>query len=139
MPARDTYHDIVVRALEHDGWTITADPLRLTYGQRDFYVDLAAEHATVAAERGQRKIAVEIKSLGDRSPMRAFEHAIGQFVVYRMVLQEHEPERQLYLAIPEAMYQSLLTDGLGELAVRHLGLCLFTFDLTTERIVQWID
>jgi hypothetical protein len=32
-----------------------------------------------------------------------------------------------------------LTDALGELAVRHLGLCMFTFDLTTERIVQWID
>jgi hypothetical protein len=139
MPARDTYHDLVVRALEHDGWTITADPLRLTYGQRDFYVDLAAEHATVAAERGQRKIAVEIKSLGDRSPMRTFEYAVGQFVVYRMVLQEHEPERQLYLAIPEAMYQSLFTDDLGALAVRQLRLSMFTFDLTTERIVQWID
>jgi hypothetical protein len=139
MPARDVYHDLVVRALEEDGWTITADPLRLTYGQRDFYVDLAAENATIAADRGDRKIAVEIKSLGDRSPMRAFEQAIGQFVVYRMILQEHEPERRLYLATPEAMYQSLLTDGLGELAARHLGLCLFTFDLSTERIVQWID
>jgi hypothetical protein len=139
MPARDIYHDIVIKALEHDGWTITADPLRLTYGQRDFDVDLAAEHATVAAQREDRKIAVEIKSLGDRSPMRAFEQAVGQFVVYRMVLHEREPERQLYLAIPEAMYQSLLTDALGELAVRQLGLCLFTFDLRTERIVQWID
>ena len=139
MPARDAYHDLVIRALERDGWTITADPLRLTYGQRDFYVDLAAEHTTVAAERDNRKIAVEIKSLGDRSPMRAFEQAVGQFVVYRMVLHEHEPDRQLYLAIPEAMYQSLLTDALGELAVRHLGLCMFTFDLRTERIVQWID
>jgi hypothetical protein len=67
-------------------------------------VDLAAEHATVAAQREDRKIAVEIKSLGDRSPMRAFEQAVGQFVVYRMVLHEREPERQLYLAIPEAMY-----------------------------------
>lgn len=139
MPAQDSYHDIVIRALEHAGWTITADPLRLTYGQRDFYVDLAAEHAVLAAERAHRKIAVEIKSLADRSPMRAFEQAIGQFVVYRMVLQEHEPERQLYLAIPEAMYQSLLSEGLGELAVRRLGLCMFTFDITTERIVQWND
>ncbi len=129
----------MVTALEHDGWTITADPLRLTYGQRDFYVDLVAENTTIVAERDHRKIAVEIKSLGDRSPMRAFEHAIGQFVVYRMVLQEREPERHLYLAIPEAMYQSLLTDSLGELAIRQLGLCLCTFDLTTERIVQWID
>lgn len=139
MPARDTYHDIVVRALEHAGWTITADPLWLTYGQRDLYVDLAAEQALLAAERAQRKIAVEIKSLADRSPMRALEQALGQFVVYRMVLQEQEPDRQLYLAIPEAMYQSLLSDGLGELAIRRLGLYMFTFDLITERIVQWND
>lgn len=36
-----------------DGWTITGDPLRLSFGARDFYVDLAAE-LPIAAERGGR-------------------------------------------------------------------------------------
>lgn len=40
MPARDRYHALVVRALVAEGWTITHDPLALSYGGRDLYVDL---------------------------------------------------------------------------------------------------
>ena len=59
MPARNVYHDSVVRALTTDGWTITHDPLTLTFGTRGLYVDLAAERVTIAAEKGSEKIAVE--------------------------------------------------------------------------------
>jgi len=51
MPAQDFYHDAVVRALTADGWMITHDPLSLSYGGRDLYVDLGAERTTIAAER----------------------------------------------------------------------------------------
>ena len=60
MPARDTYHDAVRNALVKDGWTITDDPFRLKWGERDFFVDLAAERV-FAAEKGGRRIAVETK------------------------------------------------------------------------------
>lgn len=43
MPAKDLFHDCVRHALIHDGWTITHDPLRLTWGGKDLYVDLGAE------------------------------------------------------------------------------------------------
>ena len=61
MPARDTYHDAVCKALVKDGWTITDDPLRLVWGKKDYYVDLGAERI-LAAERHGRRIAVEVKS-----------------------------------------------------------------------------
>jgi hypothetical protein len=48
-------------ALEKDGWTITDDPLVLRLSPRTYYVDLAAERL-IAAERGGRYIAVEVKS-----------------------------------------------------------------------------
>jgi XisH protein len=51
VPARDQYHDIVKRALEKDGWTVTHDPFRIEIGSRNVYVDLAAERM-LAAERG---------------------------------------------------------------------------------------
>jgi hypothetical protein len=35
MPHRDIHHQVVVNALKNDGWTITADPLRLAYGGRN--------------------------------------------------------------------------------------------------------
>jgi hypothetical protein len=79
MPARDSYHDTVVRAPQAEGWTITADPFRLAYGDHDLSVDLAAEEAALAAEKAGRKIAVEIKSFVGPSPMRELELGIGQF------------------------------------------------------------
>lgn len=61
MPAKDLYHDCVKNALVKDGWTITEDPYRVRIEERDAYIDLAAERP-FAAERGQERIAVEVKS-----------------------------------------------------------------------------
>jgi len=44
MPVRDIHHYNVKKALIKDGWTITHDPLRLSFGGKDMYVDLGAEH-----------------------------------------------------------------------------------------------
>ncbi|NJL65136.1 MAG: fatty-acid oxidation protein subunit alpha, partial [Methylacidiphilales bacterium] len=38
--------DTVVQALINDGWEITDDPLVLSYGGRELYVDLGAEKTT---------------------------------------------------------------------------------------------
>ena len=96
MPARDLYHHQVRQALVKDGWTITHDPLRLTWGRKDVYVDLGAERI-LAAEKGSQRIAVEIKTFLGPSDMQDLEQALGQFVLYRSVLRRREPDRELYL------------------------------------------
>lgn len=63
MPAKDVYHDVVRTALEKDSWVITDDPFRLKIGSKDLYVDLGAEKL-LAAQKGETKIAVEVKSFG---------------------------------------------------------------------------
>ena len=90
MPAKDTYHDAVRRALVKDGWTITADPFRLVWGKRDFYVDLGAERV-VAAEKAGKRIAVEVKSFLGTSPIHDLELALGQFLLYRSILESRRP------------------------------------------------
>src|SRR6266516_5565524 len=100
MPAKDTYHDAVRSALVKDGWTITDDPFRLVWGERDFYVDLGAERV-VAAEKAGKQIAVELKSFLSASQIHDLELALGQFLLYRSILEEQEPDRVLFLAIPE--------------------------------------
>jgi hypothetical protein len=80
MPAKDTYHDAVRNALVKDGWTITDDPFRLIWGERDFYVDLGAERI-VAAEKAGKRIAVEVKSFLGTSPVHDLELALGQFLL----------------------------------------------------------
>ena len=54
MPRKDAYHDIVVKAMEKDGWVITHDPYRLAFGNVELLADLGAERL-LAAERETEK------------------------------------------------------------------------------------
>ena len=138
MPARNLHHDIVVQALTADGWTITHDPLTLSYGGKDLFVDLGAERNTLAAEKEGRRIAVEIQTFLSPSPVRDLEEAVGQYAVYRTLLAETEPERLLYLAVPRSVFETFLTERFGQLIVNRLQLRLLVFDVQSGRIVQWI-
>jgi hypothetical protein len=139
MPAKDLYHDIVVEALIADGWTITDDPYRLRYGDRKLYVDLGAERTTIAAEKQGEKIAVEIKSFLGQSGIDDLEDAVGQYNIYRVVLQEIEPDRTLFLAIPERAFDEVFDDKFGRLIIRGQRLLLIVFDEEKGGIVRWIS
>jgi hypothetical protein len=137
LPARDRLHDQVKNALIRDGWTITHDPLRLRWGAKDMFVDLGAERL-LAAEKGQRKIAVEIKSFGGLSEMADLEQAIGQYVVYRDVLSRVEPDRELFLAISNDVFVSLFEEPIGSLLLENGRTQLVVFDPESEVIQRWI-
>jgi hypothetical protein len=137
MPAKDIYHDCVKNALTKDNWTITHDPLSLKWGKKDMFVDLGAEKL-LAAEKGDRKIAVEIKSFTGLSEMSDLEKAIGQYIVYHDVLAQVEPDRVLYLAVSEDVASGLFEEPLGELLLRNNRACLLVFDPEAETIVRWI-
>jgi hypothetical protein len=137
MPARDVYHDTVINALVKDGWRITDDPLILSFGNKDVYVDLGAEYP-IGAEKDSTRIAVEIKSFLGASDVRDLEIALGQYNLYRDVLFEVEPERRLYLAIPVRVYTGIFSDPLGQLVIKRQNLNLFVFDESEESIARWI-
>ena len=138
MPRRDLYHDKVVRDLEREGWTVTDDPLRLAYGGRNLYVDLGAENL-LGASKGGRQIAVEIKSFASLSDLADLENALGQFVLYRDILEEVEPERQLYLAVPRFAYESTFRDQFGQLVVAKQELRIIVFEVDKEESLRWIE
>jgi hypothetical protein len=137
MSARDIFHDNVRKALEKDGWQITHDPLRLQWGAKDMYVDLGAEEL-VAAEKAGRRIAIEIKSFIGPSEVEDLKNALGQFILYRHVLRQTEPERTLYLAIREATYVQLFDEPVGRLLLEAEGVRLLVFDPQQEVIVRWL-
>ena len=120
MPAKDIFHNAVKNALIKEGWTITDDPLYLEYGEVDLYVDLGAEKL-IAAEKDHQKIAVEIKSFNQPSLISAFHTALGQFLNYYLVIQEIEPERQLYLAVPEDVYNTFFSLQFTQKSCRKLS------------------
>lgn len=138
MPARNINHEAVVRALIEDGWTITHDPLTISYGGRDLFVDLGAEQVTLAAEKTGRRIAVAIQSFLSPSPVRDLQEAVGQYEVYRAILTETEPERELFLAAPLRIYESLLGERFGQLIISRLQLAVLVFDETQQRVIKWI-
>lgn len=139
MPARNIYHDTVVRALQAEGWTITDDPLTIRYGTQDLFVDLAAEQATIGAERAGQRIAVEIQSFLGKSPVRDLEEAVGQYGIYRAVLQKTGSDRQLFMAVPGKVHEQVLSPLFGQLVVQELKLDLIVFDIEEKRSLQWIS
>jgi len=137
MPARDIYHGCVKNALAKEGWTITHDPLRLSAGTKDMYVDFGVERI-LAAEKAAQKIAIEVKSFVGASQIDDLEKAIGQYVIYRAVLAEKEQDRILYLAVPQNIIQDIFEQPLGQILLKHKLAQLISFDPQKEVIRQWI-
>ena len=139
MPAKDLFQDAVKVGLEKEGWTITADPLKVAFGDKtEGFVDLAAEKI-LAAELGERKIAVEIKSFIGRSWVDDFHQALGQFLNYRRALQRQEPARLLYLAVPLETYENYFTRWLAQSAIAEHQLKIIVYDAKTEVLVKWLE
>jgi hypothetical protein len=139
MSARDRFHNAVKKALQKEQWMITHDPLRIEFGEDDLVeIDLAAEHLIVA-EKAEVKIAVEVKSFLRDSALSDFHTALGQFLNYRLVLEESEPERTLYLAVPISAYEVFFQRKLPQTAIKKYKIKLIVYEPTDEVIVQWID
>jgi len=138
MPAKDIYHNEVKNALLKDGWTITADPYFIKYEDAELYADLAAEKP-IAAQRQGQKIVVEIKSFVGRSLMYDFHGALGQYMVYRNLIQLTEPEYKLYLALDDVVYQNFFQRKSIQLITNENKLCLMVVEMEKEEIMQWIN
>jgi hypothetical protein len=137
VPQRDIYHGAVKNALAKDGWTITHDPFTLPFGLHNLYVDLGAERM-VAAERAGERIAVEIKSFVGASEVFDLEQALGQYLVYRSLLQRKEPDRGMILAVPVEAFASIFSTELGRAVREDYTPAILVFDPELEVIRQWL-
>jgi hypothetical protein len=136
--ARDKYHFQFRKALEKEGWLITHDSYDFSIGSVDFEIDLGAE-MMLGAEKDGKIIAIEIKSFLEDSPVSAFHKAVGQFDNYFLGLSLHDPNRILYLAIPDAIFNTFFQRPFIKLVVQKKAIKIITYDAHKEVIVQWID
>ena len=137
MAAKDKFHPVVRIALEKEQWKITDDPLRLEVGGTKFEIDLGAERL-LAAERGEEKIAVEIKTFLSDSPLTDYHAALGQFLNYRLALEISDPNRILYLAVPIGVYEAFFKREFAQISVERYQMKQIIYDPIREVIVQWI-
>jgi hypothetical protein len=138
MPALDKYHHAVRKALEKDGWKITAQNTALEYGGVRLYIDIKAETLLIA-QRDQKKIAVEVKSFLEHSTVSAFQDAIGQYLTYQVAFETTEPDRILYLAAPSMIWQPFAKLPFTQAIAKRIQLRVLVFDPITEEVIEWIE
>jgi XisH protein len=137
MARKDLIHDVVVASLKKAGWNITHDPLRLVFEDKPLAIDLGAE--LISADRGNQKIAVEIKSFINESSLSDFHVALGQYMNYRIALSKLQPERVLFLAISEEAYDDFFNSRFAQTVMLETRMNLIVCALRREELIQWIE
>lgn len=138
MPKLDIIHNSVKNALIKDGWLITDDPYVIRYRKTTLYADLGAERP-IAAERNGQKLVVEAKSFVGTSKIQDLKEALGQYDIYRYLLEEIAPDRKLYIAISKIAYITFFTQDITQLILNRHHLPIIVVDIAIEEIMQWIN
>ena len=138
MPRLDFIHNAVKNSLSKDGWSVTDDPYVIEYRKTKLYADLGAERP-IAAERAGHKIVVEVKSFIGASKLQDLKEALGQYDIYRYLLEETAPDRKLYVAVSVVAYKTFFNQDVIQLIVNKHQLPLIVVDTELEEIVQWIN
>lgn len=137
--ARDIYHHAIKNALIKDGWTIVADPYPLEYEDVELYPDLAIEKL-ISETQIQRKIIVEIKSFVSLSQIKDFEMALGQYILYRDLIELAQDEyNEIYLAIKDEIYNTFFQRKSVKAVVKRNHIFLVTVNIEKEEIKKWIN
>jgi len=74
-----------------------------------------------------------------KSIMQEVYLAHGQFLDYRYALELEDPNRTLYLAVPQETYQVFFTLKFIDQVRQRSQIKIVVYDVTQEVIVQWIE
>jgi hypothetical protein len=102
-----------------------------------YEIDLGAE-PMIAAEKGNEKIAIEIKSFAGASTISEFHKAVGQFIDYGVALEFFEPNRILYLAVPQATFDSFFSKPVIQRTIAKIECKIIVYQPENETIIAWI-
>lgn len=137
--AKDIYHNIVKEALIKDGWTITNDPLvLLSKEEGGLETDLGAEKL-ITAEKGMKRIGVEVKSFIQPSLMHEAHRALGQYNFYTSALMMKADDRLMFLAMPVEAHNFLNEKEIFRRTMSMFKVRLLIFDPETAKIESWIE
>lgn len=139
MPARDQFHDIVIRCLVKVGWTILREHYAVVVADnndviRRLFIDIAAQSPTAQI------VLIEVKSL-ESSPTRQFMTLVGQYLVHRTALDSLGNATPLYVAISDKDYERIIWQPLAQNVIRDMlaaPIPFVVFNPAEEEIVEWI-
>lgn len=135
MPAIDDCEPQIIRAFAKLGWALVRRSFPLRMNSKMLYADLLLQQTQTEASL----IVVEVKCFPERgSHINQFYTAIGQYFVYRLLLEKQAPDIRLVLAIPLHIYQTLVSQQavLGQLVEKYdIGLAIV--NLQNEEVASW--
>jgi XisH protein len=132
MPAEDFYHQTVMTALEKDGWWIVQEQVQIRLANRKMWVDLE-----ISSDDGEKRL-VEVKSFRNvRSPVDYLASVIGQYILYQSVLNYLQVTTSLYMAVPITAYGAILSEDIGQVAIRAAKMNLIVYDSVKEKVILW--
>lgn len=134
--AKDLHYNVVKKALINKGWTVIHDPYPLEIGSVRMLIDLGAERI-IAAERGNEKIAVEIQFFTDDSLISMFYKVVGQYDNYQIALEDEEPNRILFLAVPESVYDSFFQEPFVQKVIFKRQIKIIVYQPDNENSIVW--
>ena len=70
--------------------------------------------------------------------MADLQQAAGQFTLYQLVLARTEPDRELYLAVPEDVAERVFRRTVGRLFVESRQIRVIGMNIESEEVAQWI-
>jgi XisH protein len=100
-------------------------------------IDLGAE--LITAERGEQKIAVEIKSFISTSSLSDFHVALGQYINYRIALSRLDPDRTLFLAVTNEAYDDFFDSKFAQTVMKEMRMNLIVCIPEVEEVIRWIE
>jgi hypothetical protein len=125
---------VVVAALKKDGWLVLKEQVSLRIGERRLWIDIEAEN------KAEKIILIEVKSYHNvASPVDFLEKILGQYLLYRGILDDRGQTEPLYLAIPKQAHTDIFEKEIGKLVLKNYSLNLLVCNLDTEEIIQWIN
>jgi hypothetical protein len=70
--------------------------------------------------------------------MPTARYANGQYVLYRLLLAQVDPERELYLTVADTTFDGIFSEPIGELVMRELPMKLLIVDVEAQEVKRWI-
>lgn len=92
----------------------------------------------IAAEKGELKIAVEVKSFVAKSLIYEFHEVLGQYLNYRRILRlTNQDDRIVILAVPSEAYERLFRKEFVQITLEEEKIQYFVFDTVKNEILSW--
>jgi hypothetical protein len=136
MPILDNCHEQVANALRKASWVVADSPVFLRADGLTFFIDIQAQQVNGSI---QQIIVVEVKCfLDERFDQDELYRAIGQYLLYRSVLQIRAVQLPLYLAVPSLVYERLFRKAVVQQVITDSKIKLIVVDIEHEEIIQWV-